>query len=137
MGRLLIVVTSLGAEGLDEQNYRVGGGCLAHSRAWRLPEAIRLRPPLRARDRDARRIDHVSLNLTGARPMRRPKAVAAGFIDDGEPLDRAPGLNGFIPSTMQKLRQPILVARELLWRLAFDSGHDAGDQPTRLAHFDH
>jgi len=38
---------------------------------------------------------------------------------------------------MQKLQQSILVGRELLQRLAFDSRHDPGDQPTRLAHLDH
>ena len=82
-------------------------------------------------------MDHVGLDLTDAQPTRQPEAIAAGFIGDGDPLDRAPSLNGFIPPTMQKLQQSIRVGRELLQRLAFDSGHDTGDQPTRLAHLDH
>ena len=45
-------------------------------------------------------MDHVGLDLTGAQPTRQPEAIAAGFIGDGDPLDRAPSPNGFIPNVM-------------------------------------
>jgi hypothetical protein len=38
---------------------------------------------------------------------------------------------------MQKLQKRILVWVKLLQRIAFESGHNTGDQPTRLADLDH
>lgn len=38
---------------------------------------------------------------------------------------------------MQKLQKRILVWAELLQGIAFESGHNTGDQPTRLADLDH
>jgi hypothetical protein len=37
---------------------------------------------------------------------------------------------------MQKRQKRIVVWAELLQRIAFESGHNTGDQPTRLAHLD-
>src|SRR5215472_14749291 len=93
-------------------------------------ETIGLRPSMFARYRNARRVDHIGLDLTGAQPARQPEAVAASLIGHSDPLDDLAGLIGFLLPTMQKLQQSMLIGRELFQRLAFDSRHDTGDQPT-------
>src|SRR5262252_187263 len=80
-------------------------------------ESIGLRPSMFARYRNARRMDHIGFDLMGAQPARQPEAIAASLI-------------GFLPPTMQKLQQCILIGRELFQRLSFNSRHNTGDQPT-------
>src|SRR5215471_3443225 len=93
-------------------------------------ESIGLRPSMFARYRNARRMDHIGFDLMGAQPARQPEAIAASLIGDGNPLDDVAGLIGFLPPTMQKLQQCILIGRELFQRLSFNSRHNTGDQPT-------
>src|SRR5215472_2041281 len=93
-------------------------------------ESIGLRPSMFARYRNARRMDHIGFDLMGAQPARQPEAIAASLIGDGDPLDDVAGLIGFLPPTMQKLQQCILIGRELFQRLSFNSRHNTGDQPT-------
>src|SRR5215471_12136494 len=93
-------------------------------------ESIGLRPSMFARYRNARRMDHIRFDLMGAQPARQPEAIAASLIGDGDPLDDVAGLIGFLPPTMQKLQQCILIGRELFQRLSFNSRHNTGDQPT-------
>src|SRR5262249_52327223 len=76
-------------------------------------ESIGLRPSMFARYRNARRMDHIGFDLMGAQPARQPEAIAASLIGDGDPLDDVAGLIGFLPPTMQKLQQCILIGREL------------------------
>src|SRR5262252_10386909 len=67
-------------------------------------EPICLRPPVLSRHGYARRVDHIGLDLSGAQPTCQPEAVATGLIGDSDPLDRASGLNGLLPPTMQKMQ---------------------------------
>jgi hypothetical protein len=81
-------------------------------------------------------MDHVGLDLTGAQPTRQPEAIAAGFIGDGDPLDRAPSLNGFIPPTMQKLQPPMRstatwTTRRPPWRRPFISALNSPSNRSR------
>src|SRR6516164_331699 len=93
-------------------------------------ESIGLCPSMFARYRNARWMDHIGFDLMGAQPARQPEAIAASLIGDGDPLDDVAGLIGFLPPTMQKLQQCILIGRELFQRLSFNSRHNTGDQPT-------
>src|SRR5262249_11840519 len=74
-------------------------------------ETIGLRPSMFARYRNARRVDHIGLDLTGAQPARQPEAVAASLIGHSDPLDDLAGLIGFLLPTMQKLQQSMLIAK--------------------------
>src|SRR5262249_32354753 len=78
-------------------------------------ETIGLRASMFARYRNARRVDHIGLDLTGAQPARQLEAVAASLIGHSDPLDDLAGLIGFLLPTMQKLQQSMLIGREL-WR---------------------
>jgi hypothetical protein len=84
-------------------------------------EAIGLRAPVLARDRNARRMDDVGLDIAGLQPARQPEAVASRLVGDGDALDRVPGLAGFVAPPMQQLQQRLRVG-ELLQRPAFEAG---------------
>jgi hypothetical protein len=43
----------------------------------------------------------------------------------------------FLPPTIEQFQQRALINRELLQRLSLDARHNAGNEPARLAHFDH
>jgi hypothetical protein len=43
----------------------------------------------------------------------------------------------FLPPTIEQFQQRALIDRELLQRLSLDARHNAGNEPARLAHFDH
>src|SRR6266404_8286367 len=66
-------------------------------------EAISLRAPMFARHRDARGMDHISLDIACLQPARQPEAVASGLISDDDALDLAPRLGGFVAPAMQEL----------------------------------
>src|SRR6516165_3509983 len=66
-------------------------------------EAIGLRPPMFARHRDARGVDHVSLDIAGLQPARQPEAIASRLVSDDDALDLTPGLASFVAPTMQEL----------------------------------
>ena len=67
-------------------------------------EPVGLRPPMLARYGDARRMDDVRLDAARPQPARQPEAVAAGLEGDGNPRDRAAGLDRLIAPAMQQPR---------------------------------
>jgi hypothetical protein len=93
-------------------------------------QPVGLRPPVLARDGDARWMDHVSFNAVCAQPARQPEAVAAGLEGDGNARDRAARLGRLIAPAVQQSEQCILVRLELLLRMPVDPGNDPPDQPT-------
>src|SRR5437868_10217144 len=85
------------------------------------------------RYREARGMDHVSLDATRRKPARQPEAVAAGFEGNRNPRDRAAGPDRLIPPAMQQAKQPFWARLELLARLTLNPGKHAGHEPARLA----
>src|SRR5215217_5269158 len=63
-------------------------------------------------------------NATAMRVIWRPAWVAS------------PRLGRLAPPALEQAQQRRLISRELLERVARDPGDDAGDEPTRSAHFD-
>ncbi|MER9939237.1 hypothetical protein [Mesorhizobium sp. M0088] len=47
----------------------------------------------------------IGLDVARPPPARQPKAVAGRLIGDGDPLDRMPGLAGFVALALQQLQQ--------------------------------
>jgi hypothetical protein len=86
--------------------------------------------------RDARGVDHMSLDATRLKPAGQPEAVAAGFEGKRNPRDRAAGPDRLIPPTMQQPKQSFWARLELIARLTLNAGKHAGDQPARLAQLD-
>ena len=82
-------------------------------------------------------MDDIGFDLMRPQPARQPEAVAPRLIGDGDAFDGAPSSHRLLPPAMQELQEPLLVDCELLQRLAFDSRHDAGNEPAGLAHLDH
>src|SRR5437763_14428434 len=72
-------------------------------------EPVGFRSAMLPRYRDARGMDHVSLDATRRKPARQPEAVAAGFEGNRNPRDRAAGPDRLIPPAMQQAKQPFWV----------------------------
>ena len=72
-------------------------------------EPVGLRSAMFARYRNARGMDHVSLDPTCLKPARQPETVAAGFEGKCNPRDRAPGPDRLIAPAMQQDKQPFWV----------------------------
>src|SRR5438874_1390912 len=99
-------------------------------------EPVGFRSAMLPRYRDARGMDHVSLDATRRKPARQPEAVAAGFEGKCNPRDRAAGPDRLILPAMQQAKQPFWARLQLLARLTLNAGKHAGNQPTRVAHLD-
>jgi hypothetical protein len=76
-------------------------------------ELIRLRSPVLARHRDARRMGHIGFDRLREQPARQPEAVAAGLVGDGDPVDRKADLRRATAPTMQKLQESVAVRLQL------------------------
>jgi hypothetical protein len=76
----------------------------ANKRTHQTPsiEPIRLRSPMLARNGNAGRVNHVSLDLAAAEPARQPEAVAAGLEGDADAFDRMAGLPCLIAPTVKQ-----------------------------------
>jgi hypothetical protein len=77
-------------------------------------EAVRLRSPMLARHRNARRMDDVSLDVLQPQPTGQPEAIAARLEGHRDALDRATGLDRLVPPTMQQAEQPCRIGVQLL-----------------------
>ena len=100
-------------------------------------EPIRLRPPVLARHRDARRVDHMDFNPLLAQPPRQPEAVSAGLIGNTDALDRMACLRRLVTPPLQLLQQIIRRRRcQRLPRLPLQPGSQAANQPFLAAHLD-
>jgi hypothetical protein len=80
-----------------------------------------------ARHGNTRRVDHIGFDALSPQPPRQPKAVPAGFVGHGDPIDprlredaARPGC--FVAPAIQQLQQGRLVRRKFLQRLAVDPG---------------
>src|SRR5207253_11225843 len=91
-------------------------------------EPVGFRSAMLPRYREARGMDHVSLDATRRKPARQPEAVAAGFEGNRNPRDRAAGPDRLIPPAMQQAKQPFWARLELLARLTLNAGKHAGDE---------
>ena len=100
-------------------------------------EPVGLGPAMLARDGDAGRVDHMGFDALPRQPPRQPEAIPAGLVGHRDPIDRAASLGRLVAPAMQQPQQLSLDHGELLQRLAIDAGHDATDQPARLAQLDH
>ena len=94
-------------------------------------EPIRLRPPMLARHRHARRVDHMRLNAACFEPARQPEAVAAGLEGHGDARDLVSRPHSFIAPAIEQCKESILICLQLLKWLALDAGYDTGNQPAR------
>src|SRR4029077_18137222 len=99
-------------------------------------EPVGLGAPVLARYGYARCMNDMDLDVASHEPAREPEAVTAGLEGDGDPFDHVSSLLGFLSPSMQQLQQCPLVDRDLLQRLALDTGHNAGNEPARQAHLD-
>src|SRR3984893_789380 len=82
-------------------------------------------------------MDHVRLYPTRTQPARQPEAVAAGFEGNRNLRDLFTGPDRLIAPAMQQAKQPFGIRLQLPARLTLNAGEHPGNQPARLAQFDH
>src|SRR5215211_4706644 len=89
-----------------------------------------------ARDGDAGWMNDISLNAARPQPARQPEAIPSGLEGNGNTLDGATRLGGFVLPAAEQAKQGRLIGVDLFQRVASDPGHDRGHEPARLAHLD-
>jgi hypothetical protein len=99
-------------------------------------ETVGLGAPMFARYGYARCVDNVGLDVARPEPTRQPEPVTAGLESDSDAFDPVSRLLCLRSPSMQQLQQCVLVDPKLLQRLTLDPGHDAGNEPARLAQLD-
>ena len=100
-------------------------------------EPVSLGTPMLAGDRDARRVNDMSLNAVSPEPARQPEAIATGFEGDGNACDLPAGLTRLCAPAVEELEEGVLVRSELFERMTREPRDYARHQPTGLAHLDH
>ena len=92
-------------------------------------DPVGLGPPVFARHRHTRGMDHVSLDVVCPEPAREPKAITAGLKGDRNAGDRAPCRDRLVAPALEQSQQGVLVGAKLLQGMAIKSRHNPGDEP--------
>ena len=100
-------------------------------------EPVSLGPAMLARHRQARSVDHISLDAARPQPPRQPEAVAAGLERHRDAADRPAGFARLLAPATKQRQQPIRISGLLLERLALHAGHQTRHQPRVETQFDH
>src|SRR3954465_3529030 len=86
-------------------------------------------PPVFARYRHTRGMDHVSLDVVGPEPARQPEAIPASLKGNHNTGDRTPRRDRLVPPGLEQSQQGVLVGAKLLQGMAIKSRHNPSDEP--------
>src|SRR6516164_3173134 len=99
-------------------------------------EPVCLRPPMFARDSNARRMNDMGFDATRPQPTSQPEAVTPSFEGDHGPGDHMARLRCLVRPASEQLEQRHFVRLKLLRWMALDTRKDTSDEPARKAHLD-